>query len=67
MYNNFQYRDYYISNLKKALKPIDEEIKEEESKINPDNQKINKLKESQILAGLFSDAFGYNERFRNPW
>ena len=67
MYNNFQYRDYYIKNIKEAIKPINEEIKKEKMKPNSDSHKLLKLEESKLMAGLFTDAFGYNERFRNPW
>lgn len=67
MFNNQQYKDYYLQNLKRAIKPIDDEINKEKHSNTPNSYKIAKLEESKLLAGLFSDAFGTNERFGNPW
>lgn len=67
MYNNYQFRDYYKRNLSEALKPINKEIEKEKSKENCDTHKLLKLEESKLFAGLFTDIFGYNERFKNPY
>lgn len=67
MWSNQQYIDYQKRNLMEAIKPIEKKIKEELNKEKPDTNTLNKLEESRIVAGLFTDVFGYNERFRNPW
>lgn len=67
MYNNYQFRDYFRKKITEGLKPINEKIEKEKNSKNCDKQKLNKLEESKLFVGLFTDAFGYNERFRNPW
>lgn len=67
MWSNQQYIDYQKRNLMEAIKSIEKKIKEEQNKEKPDTNTLNKLEESRIVAGLFTDVFGYNERFRNPW
>ena len=52
---------------KKAVEDINKSIAEEMEKEKPDFHKINKLKESRYMPGLFSDVMGFYDRFRNPW
>lgn len=52
---------------KKAVEEAGKKISEEMEKPNPDMYKINKINESRYMPGLFSDVFGYYDKFRNPW
>jgi len=67
MYNNFAYRDIIKKQMKDSSKEINKLIDEEKKKDKPDSHKIAKLEEAKIMRILFSDGFGFNERFRNPW
>ena len=53
MYNNYQYRDYYVQNIKKCVKPINEEINKEKEKDVPDNYKLLQLEQGKLMATLF--------------
>jgi len=62
-----QYRDYYVSRLKNYTDSINNKIKEELEKDNPDITRLEQLKQAKYITPIFTDIYGINERFRNPW
>lgn len=46
---------------------LEKKIQEEKVKENPDKIKILKMEEAKIYQNLFSNVFGGQCRFRNPW
>lgn len=67
MYNNTQYRDYYLRQLTKNKDKIDKLIAEKKEAGNVDDAEMLKIEEQRFLSPLFDDMFGFNERFKSPW
>ena len=67
MYNNVQYRDYYLRQLTSNKEKIDKLIEKKKEDGNIDETGLLKIEEQRFMFPLFDDAFGYNERFRSPW
>ena len=61
------YSDKAPYEVRKAVEGINKEIEEELKEIRPDMYRINKLREEMYMPGLFSDVYGYYDRFRSPW
>jgi len=52
---------------KEEVEEIEKKISEEKEKENSDKIKILKMEEAKIYQNLFSNVFGGQARFRNPW
>lgn len=61
------YNDEIQRRTIEASKKINDSIKEKKENGTLNKHDMLKLEEARIMEMAFSDVFGYNERFRNPW
>jgi hypothetical protein len=66
--SNFLYGSQFNPQVLKDLKKINDELEDEKSQAEPDNEKILKLREKQLMRGMELQSTYFNNFRRNiPW
>lgn len=66
--SNFLYGSQFNPQVLKDLKKINDELEDEKSQAEPDNEKILKLREKQLMRGMELQSTYFNNFKRNiPW
>lgn len=66
--SNFLYGLQFNPQVLKDLKKINDELEDEKSQTEPDNEKILKLREKQLMSGMELQSTYFNNFRRNiPW
>lgn len=66
--SNFLYGSQFNPQVLKDLKKINDELEEEKSQAEPDDEKILKLREKQLMRGMELQSTYFNNYRRNiPW